>query len=329
MDHKKSVLVDSGVEDVFIQIMNNNIYQIDNGNSERTSFLTESDPFLSRLRQYQRAFGNFMRTKGPLFLLSEMPGNIGDHLICLGTERLLGLENLLHTKISVTEVKLKIQGLPKNATLIVPGSGALTSLFNEWLPETIEEASKLFGRVFILPSEYEPDVPSVRRALMCSNVFTYARETVSYGKIKVYGKAALSLDPALWAFDFLNETRKDTGDKNLGKILLALRTDPASLLSKYGLKPSDSNNDISLSKPNLGEFISSISEADTIVSDRLHVVVAATMLGKSVRFIDPYDEKISRYVKYNFEDGFDHRLQQRDARWLVQTGLAETTESQS
>jgi exopolysaccharide biosynthesis predicted pyruvyltransferase EpsI len=258
-----------------------------------------------------------------------MPGNIGDHLIWLGTERLLGLENVSYTNISVTEVKSRITSFTQNATLIVPGSGALTSLFNEWLPETIEQASKLYERVVILPSEYEPNVPSVQRALERSNVFSFAREAVSYGKIKVYGKAALSLDPALWAFDFVHETKKDVGDNNPGAVLLALRSDSASLLLQSGLRPSNSNDDISISKTSLSEFISSIQQADTIVSDRLHVVVAAVMLGKSVRFIDPYNEKISRYVRYNFEDRFSHRLQQRDEKWLVQIGLAEVIESQS
>jgi hypothetical protein len=115
----------------------------------------------------------------------------------------------------------------------------------------------------------------------------------------------------------------------LGKILMALRTDAGSRLSESNLKPTYLNNDISLSTPSLSEFLSSIKAADTIMSDRLHVVVAAVMLGKSVRFIDPYNEKISRYVRYNFEDRFSDRIQQRDEQWLVQMGFAEVIESQS
>jgi exopolysaccharide biosynthesis predicted pyruvyltransferase EpsI len=258
-----------------------------------------------------------------------MPGNTGDHLIWLGTERLLGLENLAYVKVTVTEVNTKTTRYPRNATLIVPGSGALTSLFNEWLPATIRHASSLFERVVILPSEYEPKTPIVHDALTCPNVFSYAREAESYGKIKAYGKAALSLDPALWAFDFNNDRRLDAGDNDLGKVLVALRTDAGSLLTQNNFKQADFNDDISLSKPNLSEFLSSISEADTIISDRLHVVVASTMLGKSVRFVDPFNEKISRYVGYTFEDEFNHRLQQRDERWLLQKGFAEMLDSQS
>jgi exopolysaccharide biosynthesis predicted pyruvyltransferase EpsI len=286
-------------------------------------FLPESDLMISRLRQYQHALGGYLRTNGPLFLLAEMPGNVGDHLIWLGTERLLELENLQYTKISVTEVRTKIRRHPWNGTLVVPGSGALNALFSEWLPATIELASKLFERIVILPSEYEPHVQPVHDALSCSNVFAYAREVESYGKIKAYGRAALSLDPALWAFEFRNETRPGSGDHDPGKVLVALRTDSASVLEQRKLEPSPKNDDISLSKPNLSEFLASITESDTVVSDRLHVVVAATMLGKSVRFIDPYNEKISRYVRYNLEDEFNYRLQPRDEHWLLEAGYAD------
>jgi len=300
-----------------------------NGDMSTISILPEEDSFIKRLRLHQRAVGDFIRTKGEILLLSNMPGNIGDHLIWAGTERLLELEAIPYQRVTVEEVRNSLGKTLESSTLIVPGNAAMTTRWNEWLPGVIQKSSEIFQSVIIFPAEYEPEVESVDSALKCANVFPFAREAESYGQIKHYGKAALSLDPALWAFNFYDETSSDAGDMKLGKVLLALRTDAGSRLSESNLKPTYLNNDISLSTPSLSEFLSLIKTADTIVSDRLHVVVAAVMLGKSVRFIDPYNEKISRYVRYNFEDRFSDRLQQRDEKWLVQIGLAEIIESQS
>ena len=80
---------------------------------------------------------------------------------------------------------------------MIPGSGALTSKWHEWLPGLVLSASKVFERIVILPSEYEHQVPIVQEALLQKNVFPFAREVESYAKIKAYGKAELALDLAL------------------------------------------------------------------------------------------------------------------------------------
>ena len=42
------------------------------------------------------------------------------------------------------------------------------------------------------------------------------------------------------------------------------------------------------------------------------------MLGKNVRFLDPYNKKISRYASFNFRDEFVESFTQIDERWLLQ-----------
>ena len=59
------------------------------------------------------------------------------------------------------------------------------------------------------------------------------------------------------------------------------------------------------------------------MSDRLHVVVAAVMLGKAVHYVDPSRRKISAYVDYVFRDEFRNRLVQRDEQWLAAQGFIE------
>jgi exopolysaccharide biosynthesis predicted pyruvyltransferase EpsI len=204
--------------------------------------------------------------------------------------------------------------------MLVPGSGAMTSLFNEWLPQTVSEAARKFREVVILPSEFEPDVTNVQYSLMQPNVYPFARDSESYGKIKQLGKASLSLDLALWAFDFRTPTSENFSDSNRGNVLLALRTDSASNIDRENFSISQTNNDISLTTSNLNAFIQAILVADTVVTDRLHVVVSAVMLGKNVRFVDPFNHKISRYLRYNIGTRFGERTQQRDENWLLDQG---------
>ena len=162
----------------------------------------------------------------------------------------------------------------------------------------------------------------VRDALKLPNVIALAREATSFGSIKQFGRAGIGMDPALYAFNFLPNSRNTQSDDDPGKVLLALRTDAASVLLKHGICPGKMNDDISLSTKSLNEFLGVIHLADSIVTDRLHVAVAGIMLGKNLRYFDPYNQKITRYAKFNFRSDFENRLQLRSATWLHQNGYA-------
>jgi len=90
----------------------------------------------------------------------------------------------------------------------------------------------------------------------------------------------------------------------------------------HGLQPGPMNSDISVTYQDLDQFLKSIREVDTVVTDRLHVVLAAVMIGKTVRYVDPWNFKISRYVDFNFRHEFDDQIQQRDYKWLTERGFA-------
>lgn len=274
----------------------------------------------TRLRAHHAAIAHFLRMVEPTWLLCQMPGNTGDQLIWAGSERLLDIANIKFGRVSARE--LDQEPLPKRSgTLVVPGSGAMTLLWHEWLPALVRTASCSFDRVVILPSQYEPQVEVVDKALACTNVYSFAREAESYGQIKHFGRASLAPDPALYAFEFcaVDEPRSD-GDP--GMVLVALRTDEGSLLRQNGMKPAECNNDISVTMNDLSQFLDAVRGADSVVTDRLHVSVAAIMLGKTVRFVDPHNNKISRYIRYNFRREFVDRFQQRDEAWLVDRGYA-------
>jgi exopolysaccharide biosynthesis predicted pyruvyltransferase EpsI len=274
--------------------------------------------FESWMRNHRESIAHFLHPTSPIYLLTEMQGNVGDQLIWAGTERMLCMSGLTFNRLTVEQLKERNHKTP--GTLVVPGSGAFVDRWHEWLPDLIIFASPLFDRIVILPSQYDPNVPIVKKALQLENVFPFAREAHSYSKIKVFGKASLSLDPALWAIDFVptQGDKKEWGtDTAQAKEILVLRTDQGSMLAYHGLQPAIHNNDISLTCIDLVEFLNMIRQAHIVITDRLHVVVAAMMLGKRVHFVDPYDEKISRYISYNFGDYFSNQLTQQSMDWLL------------
>jgi exopolysaccharide biosynthesis predicted pyruvyltransferase EpsI len=71
-----------------------------------------------------------------------------------------------------------------------------------------------------------------------------------------------------------------------------------------GLLASEDNEDLSTASPNLNQFLERIRASEIIFTDRLHVVVAAVLLGKQVEYLDPRNRKISNYIEFNFESDF-------------------------
>jgi exopolysaccharide biosynthesis predicted pyruvyltransferase EpsI len=294
-----------------------NIYQIENFNVIPAKDISNVDKvpnsFELKLQAHREAIVNFIGQKQPLWLLSEMPGNIGDHLIWAGTERMLILSGLAYESVAVHDLRKIIETRP--GTLIIPGSGAFVSRWHEWLPDVVIHSSSVYERVVILPSQFDTDVPIVHKALQLQNVYPFAREVDSYSKIKKLGKAVLALDPALWAIEFTPAQLKN--DTLNCKTLIALRTDQGSRLGDHGFAPAAQNNDIGLTCSNLCDFIQTIKLVDIIITDRLHVMVAAIMLGKQIKFIDPYDQKISRYIEFNFGREFSNQLSHTTIEWLL------------
>ena len=279
--------------------------------------------FFDRLHSYRNAIADFLKQERLLWLLTDMPGNIGDHLIWQGVERLLYTSGIVFNRISVQELT-ELAKQPSMGTLVIPGSGAFVSIFHEWLPALVISSSKKFTRIVILPSEYETSVPIVQEALSLPNVYSLAREVASYKLIKDFGRSGLALDPALYAFDFQLASNIKHKDKKSMHKLLALRTDAGSLLYDKNFQPNPKlNNDISLTTQHLDDFLQAIESVDIIITDRLHVFVASIMKGKQVHFINPYNEKISRYIRYNFHKNFADQIKQCDLNWLIEEGYVE------
>ena len=88
----------------------------------------------------------------------------------------------------------------------------------------------------------------------------------------------------------------------------------------WGCPDPSLNRDISLSCAGLSDWLAAIGAAGVVVTDRLHVAVAATLLGKRLVYVDPYDAKISTYWTFTFGDGFDDHVTESSLAWLVAGG---------
>jgi exopolysaccharide biosynthesis predicted pyruvyltransferase EpsI len=245
--------------------------------------------------------------------LTDLPGNIGDHLIWAGTVDFLESHQIKFKEISISELS-RTEFI--NGCLLVPGSGALTTHFHEWLPETIKAASERFSKVIILPSQIEPEVVKIKTILKLANVVFFTREVKSFARTKDFARIGLGIDLALFSKKF---DRITLGNPRIEcERLLSLRTDAASEIISAGYFLDEKlNKDISIMMTNLEDWIHAIWEAQSIVTDRLHVAVAAVMLNKKLFYIDPHDEKISNYFHFTFGSSAPNQeVLKVDFNWL-------------
>jgi exopolysaccharide biosynthesis predicted pyruvyltransferase EpsI len=259
-------------------------------------------PLAGRLDLYGQTLARWLSGLGPLRLIVRMPGNIGDHLIWRGCCDLFDQHRIDAERIDQREA---LAGSHPDHSLVIPGSGALTRLWHEWLPELILKAARHYRNVIVLPSDYDVDVPVVAEALAQPNVWAFARQPRSYAAIRVFGRAALMPDPALWCrrFHDLEPPPEPCAEGSPGPLLLALRSDKGSCLRQLPYQPAPAlNRDLSCGAPDLDAFLDAVACAAHVVTDRLHIAVAAVMLGKRLSWLDPYDGKISGYLAYAFDD---------------------------
>lgn len=279
--------------------------------------------FPERLDLYGQSLARWLMVQGPLRLIVRMPGNIGDHLIWRGCGDLFERHGVHAERIDHRQA---LDGPHPDATLVIPGSGALTRLWHEWLPALIQQAAAQYRSVVVLASDYDPDVPVVAEALALPNVWAIARQPLSYAAIRPFGRAVLLPDPALWCRRFYESSSAPAlssapASDDDGPLLLALRTDRGSSLVELPLRPApERNRDLSRSAPDLDAFLDAVEAAAVVVTDRLHIAVSAVMFGKRLRWIDPYDRKISAYLAFAFDDRQRARCAPIDTEELLARG---------
>jgi hypothetical protein len=276
--------------------------------------------FYARRSAHRDKLLAYLGEQHDLHLLTEMRGNMGDQLIWPGTRDLLDSGQVPYSTTTLGEVGEAAHPL---STLLIPGSGAFDQRWHEWLPDTVCTAARDFGKVVILPSSFDPAVPIVAKCLALHNVHAFAREERSHRSIESLARASLSLDCAIYFHGFVDGSGAAALPAADGPLLLALREDEGSRLSAQGLRPDPLvNRDISLCTTRLAEWLDAVSRAARVVTDRLHVAVAAVLPGRRLMYVDPYDAKISTYFSYAFGDAFSHLVTRHSLSWLVHNGFA-------
>jgi len=202
----------------------------------------------------------------------------------------------------------------------VRGCGGFDQLFHAFMPDVVLRAAALYRQVIILPSSFDPRQALVKQCLEQPNVFAITREMQSFDSLEPFGRRLAAMDCAIYHRRFTPQSAANTagGDK-----LLVLRRDKGSPLIPRSLQPNPTlNEDVSIVAHSVEDWLNRIDGAGTVITDRLHVAVAAILLGRKLIMIDPYDSKLSSYVAFAFEDSFDERIERRTVEWLAAEGLA-------
>lgn len=192
-------------------------------------------------------------------------GNIGDQLIHAGMRRLL-------RGFDYRELGLQQLDDARGQLAVVTGGGDWCGPHHN-LPRYLPRIEQQFERVVIFPSSFDTRVESVRAALTASRALVFAREHVSYEQVRTLGRVELAHDTAFF-FDFEPYRRPGRGT------LLAFRTDRESLMNRV----PPGNLDLSVACESLDEFIWQIARHEQVQTDRAHVMIAAALLGKDVRY---------------------------------------------
>jgi exopolysaccharide biosynthesis predicted pyruvyltransferase EpsI len=145
--------------------------------------------------------------------------------------------------------------------------------------------------VIVLPTTVDTSVEMIRDTLAGTKALFFARERESYRQLQGLCKTDIAHDCALF-FDFGPYRLRGEG------LLTAFRTDMESNLDKV----PPGNDDISLTCNSLDEWLWRIARHEAVETDRAHVMIAAAMLGKKVRYCATNYHKVPAIAEYSLED---------------------------
>ncbi len=217
------------------------------------------------------------------------PGNAGDGLIHLGARDLFGRLGLrFQEKLFPAELSGEV--------LLIHGCGG----FGGVSAHRVEQSRHYFDRfeiVVILPSSFDTGRSKVREFLhtVPDHVTVYAREKVSFdlaaacmadpGQLNLAEDLALQYDYSPW------KARAGSGT------LAAFRTDAEAAIEVPGICSIDVSR--YGDKHDAWPLLEVVSRFDTVHTDRMHVGVAAAMMGKQTFLYDNSYHKIRAVYEHS------------------------------
>ncbi len=208
------------------------------------------------------------------------PGNRGDELIREGTRRLL--DGHVYREVDAADI-----ASARGETALIVGSGAWSRHYHEVMPSLLAVVERRFDQVIVLPSSYDVAEDAVASALMSSRALFFAREEESFRRIRGMCRAAIAHDCAM----FVDLSSYRTGGEGT---LHAMRTDRES--ARRVPMPPD-NDDISATADSLQSWLDMIARHREVVTDRAHVMIAAALMGRTVRYTDCNNGKVSALAR--------------------------------
>jgi exopolysaccharide biosynthesis predicted pyruvyltransferase EpsI len=229
----------------------------------------------------------------------RFPGNYGDSLIWHGTKILL-------SSLNISEQYVDISSLNYNNILFIDGGGNLVDYYSD-VKDFLTKKPSLYDEIIILPHTIfgEKQVEVLNN--ISSKLTIFCRERVSAEFLEdrlTHTEVYLWHDCAL--YNKFSPVPPGRG------ILNSFRLDQESILH---ILPK-SNNDLSYNgyatKP-LDELIDVLQKYAQVNTDRLHIAIAATLLGKRVRLFPNsyyknkavFNYSLKRFSNITFVEKFD------------------------
>ena len=247
------------------------------------------------LKEY---LSNYKNTSVDFF---RFPGNYGDSLIWHGTKKLL-------SSLDIRERYVDISSPKYNNMLFIDGGGNFVDYYSDVRNFLIKKPA-LYSEIVILPHTIfgEKQVEILNN--VSSKLIIFCRERISAKFLENKLKQA---EIYLWHdCAFYNELVQMP---NGNGVLNAFRLDIESILNT---RP-ESNIDIShngyATKP-LDELIRILQKYEQINTDRLHIAITATLLGKKVKLFPNlyyknkavFEYSLKRFSNVNFVEDFNNQ----------------------
>ena len=229
----------------------------------------------------------------------RFPGNYGDSLIWHGTKMLLSSSNISEQYVDISSSRC-------NSVLLIDGGGNLVDYYSD-VKEFLIKKPSLYDEIIILPHTIFGEKQIEVLNNISSKLTVFCREKVSAEFLEnriTHGELYLWHDCA-----FYNKFSPVSSGEG---VLNAFRTDKESTLRTS----PESNNDISYNgyatKP-LNELINVLQKYAKVNTDRLHIAITATLLGKKVRLFPNlyyknkavFDYSLKNFPNVSFAENLD------------------------
>ena len=210
------------------------------------------------------------------------PGNFGDGLIRHGTKLLFSDYGIDHYELNIGYSRIKYQLFPlllkqSRYHFVYGGGGAWSSnyAFGERIAKLIASRTR---RLTILPSTFGLENPPATGTLFRRDEQQSkdtAPNSIFCHDMAFYTAARKQAD--CWLYP---EPKKALG--------IMMRTDHESRFAQANISDLPDNEDISLEGDHMSpgsEFLMRVSEYETIYTDRLHIAIAACLVGRKVKLL--------------------------------------------